>query len=81
MLHRHKHGGLGVRGRTVAQDAENLDHDGVTEQPVGFQNLAMGGDLGFTRLNYSLMRAPSTWLTAEETLAAGCTAAPLNLVQ
>jgi hypothetical protein len=47
MLHRHKHGGLGVRGRTVAQDAENLDNDGVTEQPVGFQNLAMGGDLGF----------------------------------
>jgi hypothetical protein len=35
----------------------------------------------FTRLIYSLMRAPSTWLTAEETLAAGCTAAPLNLVQ
>ena len=33
MLHRHKHGGLGVRGRTVAQDAENLDNDGVTEQP------------------------------------------------
>jgi deazaflavin-dependent oxidoreductase (nitroreductase family) len=32
MLHRHKHDGLGVRGRTVAQVAESLDNDGVTEQ-------------------------------------------------
>src|SRR5260370_42590985 len=31
MLHRHKHGGLGVRGRTVAQDTENLDNHGVTD--------------------------------------------------
>ena len=33
MLHRHKHGGLGVRDRTVAQVAESLDNDSITEQP------------------------------------------------
>jgi hypothetical protein len=33
MLHRHKHAGSASEARTVAQVAESLDNDGVTEQP------------------------------------------------
>jgi hypothetical protein len=40
MLHRHNMGRPGVRGRTVAQDTENLDNDGVTGSRIDENQLS-----------------------------------------